>query len=69
MNRTINLEDYPELKLIAWHRRPGTLMSEEEAFALYERNWRYIDPERLSPNEAALIEKLKRQYGRGVING
>lgn len=63
----LKLDDYPELKLIAWHVNVPEI-DEEDAFAIYERNWRYIDRERLSDCERALIEKLTGQFGRGVMN-
>lgn len=61
--------DYPELKLICWHCDPTKPISEEQAFALYERNWRYIDHERMTEDEQALIQTLKDKFGNGVING
>ena len=60
--------DYPELRLICWHRPSYQPMEEEEAFAVYERNWRYVDQEMLTDAEKALIERLKNTYGDGVIN-
>lgn len=61
--------NYPELRLICWHCDPTKPITEEQAFSIYERNWRYIDPARLSDDEKALINRLKQQYGNGVING
>ncbi|WP_019025413.1 MULTISPECIES: hypothetical protein [unclassified Thioalkalivibrio] len=66
---TIRPEDFPELRLICWHRDPKRPLSESEAFGLYEANWRYIDVGRLTQEEADLIDRLKRDYGKGVING
>ncbi len=60
--------DYPELRLICWHRPTDQLMDEDEAFAIYERNWRYVDQDMLTGTEKALIERLKNTYGNGVIN-
>ncbi|EAZ97291.1 hypothetical protein [Marinobacter sp. ELB17] len=61
--------DYSELRLICWHRNPDAAISEEDAFGLYEANWRYVSQERLTAAEGALIERLKNRYGNGVING
>ena len=33
-------------------------LSHEEALALYERNWRHVDVEKLTPQERALIQAL-----------
>jgi hypothetical protein len=43
-------------------------MSEPDVLALYEREWRHLDPDRLDPDERALIERLVRTYGHGVLN-
>jgi hypothetical protein len=62
------LSDYPQLKLLAWNRSAEAMLDEEEAFALYEREWRWIEQDALLPAERALIERLKNQYGHGVLN-
>ena len=64
----IKLSDYPQLSLIAWHRQPGSFVTEEEALALYEANWRWIDERTLTPKEQALIEQLVQKVGNGVLN-
>ncbi|XID74374.1 hypothetical protein ACF3NA_07435 [Alkanindiges sp. WGS2144] len=62
------LQDYPQLKLIAWHCQGCDAIVEEEAFALYERNWRYIDEATLKPHERQLITELSNKFGHGVMN-
>ncbi len=64
----IHLADYPQLKLLAWNRRDDDLVEEEEAFALYERNWHFVEEEKLSLNERQLIERLTTLFGKGVMN-
>jgi len=64
----LRLADYPQLQLIAWNRRDDVPVEEEEAFALYERNWHYIDQASLSADEQQLIERLTRTFGNGVMN-
>ena len=61
------LADFPQLKLIAWNRHDD-FVEEDEALALYERNWRYVDTETLNPQEQQLIDRLVQQYGNGVLN-
>lgn len=63
----IEIDRYPGLRRLAWqlHRRT---ISEAEAFALYEREWRHLDLDRLDPEERQLIECLTRKYGHGVLN-
>lgn len=64
----ITIADFPQLKLIAWNRRQGDLLDDAEALALYEANWRFIDEADLTEPERALIDRLKNQYGHGVLN-
>ncbi|MEZ5657105.1 MAG: helix-turn-helix transcriptional regulator [Burkholderiaceae bacterium] len=62
----VRLADYPQLEQIAWHRQAGSL-TEGEAFALYERNWRHIDRSSLEPAEREFIARLVKRYGNGVM--
>lgn len=68
MENPIRLADYPQLRLIAWNRRAEDLVSDEEALALYERNWRHIDQGSLQPAERHLIDRLIRTVGKGVLH-
>lgn len=61
------IDDYPELALLAWNRVVRNIAG-DEAFALYEANWRFVDEKNLVPGERALIDRLTRQYGHGVLN-
>lgn len=63
----VALERYPNLKLLCWNRR-GRYVSAREAFALYERNWRFVDRNHLEERERALIERLTARFGNGVLN-
>ncbi len=67
MTDTLNVDEYPQLALLAWNRVVRQVTG-EEAFALYERNWRFVDPNTLTTAEAALIDRLTEQYGHGVLN-
>lgn len=64
----IKLTDYPQLRLIAWNRQPDDVVTETEALALYEANWRWIDDRILTPEERKLIERLVQEVGQGVLN-
>ena len=64
----LDLEQWPALRELAWNRADRWIPA-EDAFALYERNWRFVERERLTPEEAALIERLKDRFGSGVVNG
>lgn len=35
--------------------------------ALYENNWRHVDPENMDAAEARLLAILIRRYGKGVF--
>ncbi|QKK16109.1 hypothetical protein FE844_000340 [Rhizobium indicum] len=59
--------DFPELKSLAWNRDPVRAMPAGEAFALYERNWRFVDPGKLTERETQLIRDLAAAYGNGVL--
>ncbi len=64
----ITVADYPQLQLIAWSRQPGAVLEEREALALYEANWRFIEPDQLTEQERILIDFLRNTYGNGVLN-
>lgn len=67
MTTLIHIDDFEELALISCNLEireiePG------EAFALYESNWRFVDTQRMSEKEKALVKQLTEDYGFGVIN-
>ena len=63
----VRIRDYEQLRDLAWNRSDEFLPA-REAFQLYERNWRLIEPAALTPKERALIERLKAEFGSGLIN-
>ena len=63
----VEVAAYENLAALCWNRRDRYLGA-EEAFRLYERNWRLVDQRRMKPAERALIERLAARYGKGVIN-
>ena len=40
----------------------------EDAFALYEANWRFVEEDRLQPRERDMIMRLTQVYGHGLMN-
>lgn len=64
----LKIADFPQLKEIAWNRRGDDVVREDEALALYERNWRFVDQRALEVNERNLIDRLVRDHGHGVLN-
>jgi len=65
---TLKIGDYPQLALLAWSRRPDDVITAEEAFAFYESNWRFVDPDLLGAQERELIDGLTETCGRGLMN-
>ena len=63
----IRIADYPQLAEIAWNRS-GEFISADEAFRLYERNWRFLRGADLQPRERELIDRLAQEFGGGLIN-
>lgn len=65
---TLIIGQYPQLALIAWSRQRDDVVTAEEAFGLYEGNWRFVDQDLLEPAERDLIETLTNTYGNGLMN-
>lgn len=63
----IVLADYPQLQRLAWQLPGVTALSPQEAFNLYERNWRHVDAAALSPRERALVQQLAAALGGGHL--
>jgi hypothetical protein len=63
----VRLADYPQLEDLAWNR-VDEFIPAKEAFQLYERNWRLLDPKTLDDRERALIAHLKAKLGNEEIN-
>lgn len=64
----IPLEDYPQLKQLAWQVHGTADLTPVEALNIYERNWRHVDIQALEPRERDLIEALRLALGeRGKI--
>lgn len=63
----VDTDRWPMLKELAWNRADRWIPA-EEALALYERNWRLVDPRRLARDEAELIGRLRDRFGGGLLN-
>jgi len=64
----LRIKDFPQLSILCWSLdRDGTIR-EDYALSIYERNWHLVDPKRLDENEQALIDRLVREYGNGVLH-
>jgi transcriptional regulator with XRE-family HTH domain len=64
----IRLGDFAQLRQIAWQLDPAVVeLAPEEAFALYERNWRHVDHDAMDAAERALLNELTATVGKGVL--
>ncbi|TPN70774.1 hypothetical protein FJ986_00645 [Mesorhizobium sp. B1-1-1] len=59
--------EFPELQALVWSRDVTRPIPAEEAFAIYERNWRFVDQERLTTSERLLIQNLAEKFGQGIL--
>ncbi len=63
----IRLDEYPQLKKLAWQLQEVEELGPREALDLYERNWRHVDIDNLSAKERALVDALSRTLGAGRL--
>jgi len=63
----IRLADFPQLRMLAWNRPAEAEVDEAEALALYEANWRFVEPETLNEAEVALLRRLVQEQGAGLL--
>ncbi|HEY9066445.1 MAG TPA: helix-turn-helix transcriptional regulator [Burkholderiaceae bacterium] len=61
----IVLDEFPQLKRLAWQLKGTTEITPAEALSLYERNWRHLDHEQMLPHERALVDALIATVGKG----
>jgi hypothetical protein len=60
-------KDYEQLKFLCWNIKDNISLSPEEVLSIYERNWRWIEVDKLQQDEKELIQNLVHDYGRGVL--
>jgi transcriptional regulator with XRE-family HTH domain len=63
----IRPEDHAQLRQLAWHLTPGTVLSPAEALTLYERNWRHVDVAAMADTERDLLSALVQADGGGRL--
>ena len=63
----VRLDDYPALQQLAWQLPGVSELTPQQALDLYERNWRHLDRERLTPSERRLLQALVEELGGGRL--
>jgi transcriptional regulator with XRE-family HTH domain len=58
----IHLDDYPQLKQLAWQVQGTHELKPTEALDIYERNWRHVETSMLEPHEQRLIDALRLAF-------
>ena len=58
---------FPQLKRLAWQLNDTVELNPRDALDLYERNWRYIDLDKMSIEERELILRLMDFLGRSPL--
>lgn len=67
--KEVDLAKAPVLRSLLWTGRERTRIPAREAFRHYENNWRHIRNAPMGAAEKRLLERLTKDYGRGLING
>lgn len=65
----IDLNDVPVLRSLLWTGRQRARIPAREAFKQYENQWRFVRETEMGQKEKQILERLKRAYGHGLING
>lgn len=68
MDKEIRIADYAQLKFLCWNLKDDAFLDEALVLSLYERNWRFVEVEKLELKERDLIDRLVIEYGNGVFN-
>ena len=63
----VKISDYEQLQQLCWNRPEDATVTGEEALSLYERNWRFVEVEKLKDKEIQLLSMLTFEYGNSVF--
>lgn len=61
----ISLMAYPVLRSLAWQVHGIDNLTPQEAWDIYDRNWRHADLDKAQADEIALIDALRQVFGGG----
>lgn len=59
----IRVGDYSQLTALAWQLDVNTLITDEQARGIYERNKRFLDMQQIDSHERALMQRLIAEKG------
>ena len=59
----IKLDEFPQLRQLAWQIHGTETLTPLEARDIYERNWRHLDKNKLEDRERQLIHALREGLG------
>lgn len=59
----VRLEDYPELRRLAWQVQGRATLTPREALGIYERNLRHLDESAMPTHERELLAALRKVFG------
>lgn len=62
--KRIKINQYAQLKRLAWQLTDTQEVSPEEALEIYERNWKVVETKKMKAEERELIQKLLKAFGR-----
>lgn len=63
----VRVKQYPQLRQLCWNRPDDAVVDGETALALYERNWRFVDRDAITPREQKLLDRLVAVHGNGHL--
>ena len=63
---TIAIQQYAQLRQIAWHVKDGFKLTPAEAFGLYQRNRRHLEMDHMEARELSLYRALEQLFLEGV---
>ena len=64
----VTIDDYPQLRRLVWNQPGARTLTEQDALALYERNWALVDTAALDAHERDLLQNLVAKHGNGVLH-
>jgi len=64
----IRIADYAQLRRLAWQLPADAELTPDEAWGIYERNWRHADASALDPRERQLLADLAHALGRRPLD-